>query len=89
MKRNKYNDRSMRYGLTNIEYLHNILVYPENTFDLNPFMDRMKKQNMFQDKTQNREIAPILVRTILVLSTNDFTYIYLFCFLCQKLKDKT
>jgi len=21
----------MRYGLTNIEYLHNILVYPENT----------------------------------------------------------
>jgi len=39
----------MRYGLTNIEYLHNILVYPENTVDLNPFTDRMKKQNTFQD----------------------------------------
>jgi len=39
----------MRYGLTNIEYLHNILVYPENTLDINRFMDRMKKQNMFQD----------------------------------------
>jgi len=39
----------MRYGLTHIEHLHNILVYPENTVDLNPFLDRMKKQNTFQD----------------------------------------
>jgi len=38
----------MWYGLTNIKYLHNILVYSENTVDLNPFMDRMKKQNTFQ-----------------------------------------
>ena len=57
----------MRYGLTHIEYLHNILVYPENTVDLNPFMDRMKKQNTFQNLTQNREIAPILVRTKLFI----------------------
>jgi len=37
----------MRYGFTNIEYLYNILVYLENTVDLNPFMDRMKKQCTF------------------------------------------
>jgi len=30
--------------VANIECLHNIFVYPEN-----PFMDRMKKQNTFQD----------------------------------------
>ena len=48
-KQKKYNDRSMRYGLTSIGYLRNSLVYPENTVDLNPFMDRMKKQNTFQD----------------------------------------
>jgi len=57
----------MRYGLTNIEYSYNILIYPENTVDLNPFMDRMKKKNTFQNLTQNREIAPILVRTKLFI----------------------
>ena len=57
----------MRYGLTNIEYSYNILIYPENTVDLNSFMDRMKKQNTFQNLTQNREIAPILVRTKLFI----------------------
>jgi len=39
----------MPYGLTSIGYLHNILVYPENTVDLNSLMNRMKKQNTFQD----------------------------------------
>ena len=58
----------MPYGLTNIEYLHNILVYPENTVDLNPFMDSMKKQTRFKIKPDlNRKIAPILVRTKLFI----------------------
>jgi len=48
-KRNKINDRRMRYGLTNIGYLQNSVVYPKNTVDLNTFMDIMKKQNTFQE----------------------------------------
>jgi len=39
----------MQYVLTSIGYLHNSLVYPENTVDLNPLEDRIKKQNTFQD----------------------------------------
>jgi len=75
----------MRYGLTNIEYLHNILVYPENTVDLNPFMDRMKKQNTFQDLTQNCEIAPILVRTklfikVILCASEQICSIVRYCF---------
>ena len=46
----------MRYGLTNIEYLYNILVYLENTVDLNPFMDRMKKQCTFKIKPRIAKI---------------------------------